>query len=66
MLGLRPSFVLRAGWLCQLGTYMFLHGRNFSTCCSTCWRLDVRAQLEQKWGTRYFLSLLVTGIGAVC
>jgi len=65
VLGLRPSFVLRAGWLWQLATYMFLHGGIFHLLFNMLALWMFGAQLEQKWGTRYFLKFyFVTGIGA--
>jgi membrane associated rhomboid family serine protease len=65
VLGLRPSFVLGAGWLWQLATYMFLHGGIFHLLFNMLALWMFGAQLEQKWGTRYFLKFyFVTGIGA--
>jgi membrane associated rhomboid family serine protease len=65
VLGLHPSSVLRAGWLWQLATYMFLHGGTFHLLFNMLALWMFGAQLEQKWGTRYFLKFyFVTGIGA--
>jgi membrane associated rhomboid family serine protease len=65
VLGLRPIFVVRYGWLWQLATYMFLHGGIFHILFNmlALWMFGV--ELERLWGTRYFLKFyFVTGIGA--
>lgn len=65
VLGLRPVFVLRAGWIWQLATYMFLHGGIFHIVFNMLALWMFGAELERLWGTRYFLKFyFVTGIGA--
>jgi membrane associated rhomboid family serine protease len=62
--GLQPRLVLH-GWFWQLGTYMFLHGGLFHILFNmlALWMFGV--ELEQRWGTRYFLRFyFLTGIGA--
>jgi len=64
-LGLRPDYVLHAFWVWQLATYMFLHGGIFHILFNMLALWMFGAQLEQIWGTRYFLKFyFVTGIGA--
>ena len=65
VLGLHPAWVLRYLWVWQLATYMFLHGGIFHLLFNMLALWMFGAQLEQKWGTRYFLKFyFVTGIGA--
>jgi membrane associated rhomboid family serine protease len=65
VLGLRPAFVLRAFWIWQLVTYMFLHGGLFHILFNMLALWMFGAELERIWGTRYFLKFyFVTGIGA--
>jgi membrane associated rhomboid family serine protease len=65
LLGLHPAFVLRYLWVWQLATYMFLHGGIFHIVFNMLALWMFGAQLEQIWGTRYFLKFyFVTGIGA--
>jgi len=65
VLGLRPSFVLRAGWLWQLATYMFLHGGIFHLLFNMLALWMFGTELERIWGSRYFLKFyFVTGVGA--
>jgi len=65
VLGLRPVFVLRGFWVWQLVTYMFLHGGIFHILFNMLALWMFGAELEQVWGTRYFLKFyFVTGIGA--
>jgi membrane associated rhomboid family serine protease len=64
-LGLVPSLVLHQFWVWQLATYMFLHGGIFHLLFNMLALWMFGAQLEQRWGTRYFLKFyFVTGIGA--
>jgi rhomboid family protein len=64
-LGLMPFMVVRHLWVWQLVTYMFLHGgvTHILFNMLALWMFGV--ELEQMWGTRYFLKFyFVTGIGA--
>jgi membrane associated rhomboid family serine protease len=64
-LGLVPAFVLFKFWLWQPATYMFLHGGIFHILFNMLALWMFGAELERKWGTRYFLKFyFVTGIGA--
>jgi membrane associated rhomboid family serine protease len=62
--GLRPRLVVH-GWFWQLGTYMFLHGGLFHILFNMLALWMFGTELEQRWGTRYFLRFyFMTGIGA--
>jgi membrane associated rhomboid family serine protease len=64
-LGLVPAFVLFKFWVWQPATYMFLHGGIFHILFNMLALWMFGAELERKWGTRYFLKFyFVTGIGA--
>jgi membrane associated rhomboid family serine protease len=64
-LGLVPAFVLRRFWVWQVATYMFLHGGIFHIVFNMLALWMFGAELERRWGTRYFLKFyFVTGIGA--
>jgi len=65
LLGLVPMFVVRKLWVWQLGTYMFLHGGLLHILFNMLALWMFGAELERKWGTRFFLRFyFVTGIGA--
>ena len=65
LFGLEPSYVVRYGWVWQLGTYMFLHGGLFHILFNMLALWMFGTELERMWGTRYFLKFyFVTGIGA--
>src|SRR5438270_244767 len=65
VLGLHPAFVARYLWVWQLATYMFLHGGIFHIVFNMLALWMFGAELERRWGTRYFLKFYaVTGIGA--
>src|SRR5271169_5199947 len=65
VLGLRPILVLRAFWIWQLATYMFLHGGIFHILFNMLALWMFGTELERVWGTRYFVKFyFVTGIGA--
>src|SRR5437773_9016467 len=65
LLGLIPAAVIRERFVWQLGTYMFLHGGPFHILFNMLALWMFGAQLQQVWGTRYFLKFyFVTGIGA--
>jgi rhomboid family protein len=64
-LGLVPAFVLHKFWVWQPATYMFLHGGIFHILFNMLALWMFGAELERRWGTRYFLKFyFVTGIGA--
>jgi rhomboid family protein len=64
-LGLMPFMVVGKLWVWQLGTYMFMHGGVFHILFNMLALWMFGAELEQIWGTRYFLKFyFVTGIGA--
>jgi membrane associated rhomboid family serine protease len=64
-LGLVPFLVTRRLWVWQLGTYMFLHGGLFHILFNMLALWMFGTELEQRWGTRYFVKFyFVTGIGA--
>jgi membrane associated rhomboid family serine protease len=65
LLGLHPALVVRALWLWQPATYMFLHGGIFHIVFNMLALWMFGTELERVWGTRYFLKFyFVTGIGA--
>lgn len=65
VLALRPAFVVRAFWVWQLATYMFLHAGLLHILFNMLALWMFGAELERVWGTRYFLRFyFVTGIGA--
>jgi membrane associated rhomboid family serine protease len=65
LFGLRPFFVLHRFALWQVVTYMFLHGGFFHIIFNMLALWMFGAELEQVWGTRYFLKFyFVSGIGA--
>jgi membrane associated rhomboid family serine protease len=64
VLGLRPVFVVRALWVWQLATYMFLHGGVFHIVFNMLALWMFGTELERTWGTRYLKFYFVTGIGA--
>ena len=65
LFGLEPSYVVRYGWVWQLGTYMFLHGGLFHILFNMLALWMFGTELERMWGTRAFLKFyFVTGIGA--
>ena len=64
-LGLVPGAVLHQFALWQLGTYMFLHGGIFHLVFNMLALWMFGAELERRWGPRYFLKFyFVTGVGA--
>jgi membrane associated rhomboid family serine protease len=64
-LGLRPTDVIHQFRVWQLATYMFLHGGIFHIVFNMLALWMFGAELERRWGTRYFLKFyFVTGIGA--
>jgi membrane associated rhomboid family serine protease len=64
-LGLIPTFVIHRLWVWQLATYMFLHDGIFHILFNMLALWMFGAELERRWGTRYFLKFyFVTGIGA--
>jgi len=64
-LGLVPTLVLHQFWVWQVATYMFLHGGIFHIVFNMLALWMFGAELERRWGTRYFLKFyFVTGIGA--
>jgi membrane associated rhomboid family serine protease len=64
-LGLVPLRVLHWLWVWQLVTYMFLHGGIFHLVFNMLALWMFGAELERRWGTRYFLKFyFVTGVGA--
>jgi membrane associated rhomboid family serine protease len=65
LLGLRPAAVVGEFYVWQLGTYMFLHAGLFHLLFNMLALWMFGAELEHRWGTRYFLKFLaVTGVGA--
>jgi len=65
LLGLHPTLVVRAFWIWQPATYMFLHGGVFHIVFNMLALWMFGTDLERVWGTRYFLRFyFVTGIGA--
>src|SRR5262249_901839 len=65
VLGLMPAAVVGQGRVWQLATYMFLHGGVMHIVLNMLALWMFGAQLERRWGTRYFLKFyFVTGIGA--
>jgi membrane associated rhomboid family serine protease len=65
VLGLHPVFVIRALWVWQIATYMFVHGGVFHIVFNMLALWMFGTELERLWGTRYFLKFyFVTGIGA--
>ena len=65
LLGLHPAFVVRAFWIWQPATYMFLHGGIFHIVFNMLALWMFGTELERIWGTRAFLKFYaVTGIGA--
>ena len=63
--GLHPAFVVRAFWVWQLGTYMFLHGGVFHIVFNMLALWMFGTDLERRWGTPFFLKFYaVTGIGS--
>jgi len=65
VLGLMPAAVVTQGRVWQLATYMFLHGGVMHILLNMLALWMFGAQLERRWGTRYFLKFyFVTGIGA--
>ncbi len=65
VLGLHPRDVVRSGWIWQLATYMFLHGGVLHILFNMVALWMFGTELEQMWGTRYFLKFyFVTGVGA--
>jgi len=65
VLGLHPALVVRAVWVWQPATYMFLHGGVFHIVFNMLALWMFGTELERVWGTRYFLKFyFVTGIGA--
>lgn len=65
VLGLRPPFVVGDLWVWQLVSYMFLHGGLFHILFNMLALWMFGAELERRWGTRYFLKFyFVTGVGA--
>ena len=64
-LGLQPAEVVGSGHVWQLATYMFLHSGVFHIVFNMLALWMFGAELERRWGTRYFLKFyFVTGIGA--
>ena len=65
LLGLVPSAVIHEFRVWQLVTYMFMHGGLFHLLFNMLALWMFGAELERRWGTRYFLKFyFVTGIGA--
>jgi membrane associated rhomboid family serine protease len=65
VLALRPMFVVRAFYVWQLVTYMFLHVGLLHILFNMLALWMFGAELERMWGTSYFLKFyFVTGIGA--
>ena len=63
-LGLRPPLVLKAGYVWQVFTYMFVHGDFYHIFFNMLGLLIFGAQLEKRMGSSEFLLLyLFTGIG---
>ena len=63
--GLQPAAVVGALRVWQLATYMFLHSGVFHILFNMLALWMFGAELERRWGTRYFLKFyFVTGIGA--
>ena len=64
-LGLQPAAVVGSLRVWQLATYMFLHSGVFHIVFNMLALWMFGAELERRWGTRYFLKFyFVTGIGA--
>ena len=64
-LGLQPAAVVGSLHVWQLATYMFLHSGVFHIVFNMLALWMFGAELERRWGTRYFLKFyFVTGIGA--
>jgi membrane associated rhomboid family serine protease len=64
-LGLMPASVIGQLHVWQLGTYMFLHAGLFHILFNMLALWMFGAELEQLWGTQYFLKFyFTTGIGA--
>jgi membrane associated rhomboid family serine protease len=64
-LGLVPELVIRAHWVWQPVTYMFVHGSIVHILFNmlALWMFGV--ELERLWGTRFFVKYYaITGIGA--
>jgi membrane associated rhomboid family serine protease len=66
VLGLVPSAFLSRGFLWQIVTYLFLHGRNpLHILFNMLFLWMMGSELERFWGGREFLKYyMVTGIGA--
>jgi membrane associated rhomboid family serine protease len=65
ILGLVPAYVFRNAWLWQPATYMFLHAGVFHILFNMLALWMFGAELERRWGTRYFLRFyFVCGVGA--
>ena len=65
ILGLVPRFIFEHAWLWQPATYMFLHAGVFHILFNMLALWMFGAELERRWGTRYFLKFyFVCGIGA--
>ena len=64
-LGLQPAAVVGSLHVWQLATYMFLHAGVFHIVFNMLALWMFGTELEQRWGTPYFLKFyFVTGIGA--
>ena len=64
-LGLQPAAVVGSLRVWQLATYMFLHAGVFHIVFNMLALWMFGTELEQRWGTPYFLKFyFVTGIGA--
>lgn len=65
-LGLVPSSIVQNFFLWQFGSYMFLHSFNvFHIVFNMLLLWWLGAELEQRWGSKFFLAYyLVSGVGA--
>jgi membrane associated rhomboid family serine protease len=64
-LGLVPVYVIQRFTLWQLVTYMFIHGGVFHILFNMLALWMFGAELERRWGTRYFLKFyFACGVGA--
>jgi membrane associated rhomboid family serine protease len=65
LLGLVPVAVTNQFFVWQLVTYMFVHGGIFHIAFNMLALWMFGAELERRWGTRYFLKYyFVSGVGA--
>ena len=65
ILGLVPAYIFHNAWVWQPATYLFLHSGIFHILFNMLALWMFGAELERRWGTRYFLKFyFVCGIGA--